>query len=109
MYVVIVLAYVAFMSVAWIPMMDRPNEHSYWHGHFLGGSALATLAVVAMAIVVWSGVDVPVIARIVCFAAMVLAAGWPLLFFTPLRRAFLVLEGLIAMTFSVAIVLLLVG
>jgi hypothetical protein len=109
MYAVIALAYVAFMSVAWIPMVNRPGEHSYWHGHFLGGSALATLAVIAMILIVWCGVGVPMATRIVCFAAMVLAAGWPLLFFTPLRRAFLVLEGLIAMTFSVAIVLLLAG
>jgi hypothetical protein len=109
MYGVIAVAYAAFMGVAWIPMTERPGEHSYRHGHFLGGSILATLAIVSMATVVWFGVSVPIAARVACIAAMILAAGWPLLFFSPARRIFLILESLIAVTFSAAVVLLLVG
>jgi len=109
MYGVIAVAYVAFMSVAWIPMTERPGEHSYLHGHFLGGLIITILALVAMATVVWFGVSVPMAARVACIAAMVLAAGWPFLFFGPGRRIFLLLESLIAVTFSMAVVLLLVG
>ena len=109
MYAIILAAYIAFMAVAWLPMTDRPGEHSYLHGHFLGGSALATLAIAAMATVALFGSNVPVETRVVCGAAMVLAAGWPLLFIGPARRIFLAFESLIAVTFSVAIVLLLVG
>jgi hypothetical protein len=109
MYGVVAAAYVAFMAVAWIPMKDRPGQHSYWHGHFLGGSVLATLAIIAMAMVVLNGVNVPILVRVVSFIAMVFAACWPLLFFSPAKRMFLVLESLIALTFSTAIVLLLIG
>lgn len=107
MYAVILLAWVAFMGVAWIPMTNRPGEHSYSHGHFLGGSVLATSAILAMAVVVWFGVDVSSPARLVCIMAMTFALAWPLLFISPAKRFFLALESLIAMTFSTAVVLLL--
>jgi hypothetical protein len=109
MYRVIAAAYLAFMGVAWIPMTDRPGEHSYWHGHFLGGTVLATLAVVAMAGVLWSGMGVSPVARMLCWVSMVLAAGWPFLFFSSARRMFLVLESVIALAFLVAVTMLLVG
>lgn len=109
MYAVVAIAYIAFMGIAWVPMTDRPGEHSYWHGHFLGGSVVATLAIVAMATVVWFGASVPAAARIACIAAMMLAASWPFLFIGPARRVFLLLESSIAVAFSVAAVLLLVG
>ncbi len=108
-YGVIAVVYVISFAVIWVPMTDRPGQHSYWHGHFLGASALSTLAAVTMAIVVWYGVNVSNAARIACFVAMILAVSWPLLFFSPARRMFLLLESLIAFTISVAIMLLLVG
>ena len=109
MYGVIALVYVASFAVVWVPMTDRPGQHSYWHGHFLGASVLATLAAIAMATVVWFGLNVSNAARIACFVAMILAVSWPLLFFSPARRMFLVLESLIALMILVAIMLLLVG
>lgn len=109
MYGVILAAYLAFLGVALVPMTERPGEHSFWHWHFLGGSSLATLAIVAMGTVAMFGTTVSLETRIVCFVAMVFAAGWPLLFFTRARRIFLALESLIAVTFSVAIILLLRG
>jgi len=108
-YGVIALVYVASFAVIWIPMTDRPGQHSYWHGHFLGGGGLCTLAVIAMAIVLWFGINVSNVARIACFVAMIFAVSWPLLFFSPARRMFLVLESLIAVTIWAAIMLLLVG
>lgn len=107
MYGVVAVAYVALMSVAWVPMNNRPGEHSFLHGHFLGGALLATLAVVAMVCVVWFSTDVPVLTRAMSCLTMLLAASWPLLFFSPARRAFLVLESLIALTFFGTILLLL--
>jgi hypothetical protein len=108
-YGVVAIAYIALMGVAWVPMTDKPGDHSYLHPHFVGGAALATLAIVAMASVAWFGVNVPVAARVLSFSAMILAACWPLLFFSPARRAFLLLESLIALTFFGTIVLLLIG
>lgn len=109
MYGFVVMGYVAAMGVAWAPMTDRPGEHSYLHAHFLGGAAVATLAFVILAIVLWFGVSVPTTARTVCIAAMILALCWPLLFFTPARRVFLALESVLALTISAAVILLLVG
>lgn len=99
MYGIIGVAYAAFMGVAWMPMAERPGEHSYWHGHFLAGSIVATLAFVAMAVIVCVGKALPPIAWVVCALSMILTAGWPLLFFKPARRIFLPLESLIATTF----------
>jgi hypothetical protein len=107
MYGVVAVAYVALMGVAWVPMNYRPGEHSYLHGHFLGGSLMATLAAIAMACVVWFGTDISVVTRIVSSLSMLLAASWPLLFFSPARKAFLVLESLVALSFFSAIMLLL--
>ena len=108
-YGIIGIVYVISFTVTWVPMTDRPGQHSYWHGHFLGASALSTLAAVTMAMVVWFGVNVSNAARIVCFVAMISAVSWPFLFFSPARRMFLLLESLIALTIAVAIMLLLVG
>jgi hypothetical protein len=108
-YAVIALAYVAFMGVAWVPMLERPGDHSYLHKHFLGGAALATLAIVAMAIIVFSGKDVPRAAWMACLVSMILAAGWPLPFTRRLRGVFLLIEALIALSFAAAVILLYAG
>ena len=109
MYGVIAIIYVISFAVIWIPMKDRPGQHSYWHGHFLSAGVISTLAVITMAIVLWFGINISNIARIACFVAMILSACWPLLFFNPVKRIFLVLESLMALTISVAIILLFVG
>lgn len=109
MYGVTVVAYIALMGVAWVPMTDKPGEHSYLHPHFVGGATLTTLAIVAMASAAWFGVNVPPAARVLSILAVVLAACWPLLFFSPARRAFLLLESLIALTFFGTLALLLIG
>jgi|GEM_PF-4911928 len=69
---VIALAYIGLLAVAWIPMTDRPGEHSMTHGHFLGGSILATLAIIAMASIIWFGTDVPQATRVASFVALLL-------------------------------------
>jgi len=109
MYGVVAVAYVALMGVAWVPMTEKPGEHSYLHPHFLGGATLATLAIVAMVSVTWFGLGVPTPARVLSFSAMVLAACWPLLFFSPARRVFLVFESLIALAFLGTLTLLLIA
>lgn len=106
---IIAVAYVAAIGVLWVPMRDRPGEHSFRHPHYIGGVTLATLAALFLAIVVWFGVNMSSLTRIACFFAMVLAACWPLLFFTKAKRVFLALESLIALSSSVAIILLLIG
>lgn len=108
LYGIIALAYAGMLAVAWVPMTDRPGEHSMLHGHFLGGSALATLAIIALASVIWFGTDVRSATRIASFIALLFAASWPLLFISPARRIFLALESLIAMSFLAALVLLFV-
>ncbi|MBL8122419.1 hypothetical protein JNM87_06775 [Candidatus Saccharibacteria bacterium] len=107
MYGIICLAWIAFMGVAWIPMRNRPGEHSYSNGHFIGGAVLATAAIFAMATVAWFGQSVSGPARLACYLAMAFALVWPLLFTSLLKRYFLALESLIAVAFSIAIVLLL--
>ena len=91
MYALILLAYAALLGVAWVPMTERPGEHSYRHGHFLSGSVR------------------PPSGALASVTSMVLAIGWPLLLVEPARRAFLVLESLIAVSFAVAVSLLFVG
>lgn len=106
MYGVTAVAYVALMGVAWVPMTDKPGEHSYLHPHFVGGAVLATLAIVAMASVAWFSMNVTTATRLLSLLAVVLAGCWPLLFFSPARRVFLILEGLIALTFFGTLALL---
>jgi hypothetical protein len=108
-YPLIVAAYTASIGVLWVPMHERPGEHSIRHLHFLGGAILATLAAIFLATVVWGGANVPSTLRFVCVIAMLLAALWPLLFITPARQRFLVGESLIALSSSVAIMFLLIG
>lgn len=108
-YLLMGLAYVAAMGVLWVPMRERPGEHSFRHIHFLGGATLATIAAVMMAIVLWFGVSVSYLSRIACVVAMLFAVCWPLLFLTSAKRAFLVLESFIALSSSAAIIFLLIG
>lgn len=107
LYAVIFLAWVSFMAVAWIPMEYRPGEHSYAHGHFLGGAVLATSAILAMGLIAWRGVEVPTVPHVSCIVAFVLACLWPLPFTRPFKRFFLVIETLVALSFAVTVVLLL--
>ena len=106
MYGIVVVAYIALMGIAWVPMDERPGEHSYFHYHFLGGGLIASLAIVAMASVVWFSTGVPYVTRVTAFLAMVFAIGWPLLFIGPAKRVFLAFESLIALTFLGTVILL---
>jgi hypothetical protein len=109
LYGVIALAFGAYLGVAWIPMTDAPGAHSVRHGHFLGGSILATLAIAAMAGVAIGGHGVGPVAHLVSLAAGVTAAGWPALFLPQFRRWFLIGECTIAAVFCAAIVCLFIG
>lgn len=108
-YCIIAMAYIAFMCIAWVPMTEQPGEHSYLHGHFLGGATLATLAVAALAIIVWSGVGISPIVRIFGVISMIITASWPSMFFGPTRRIFLLHESAIAILFCTTTILLLIG
>jgi hypothetical protein len=109
MYGILGITYITAMIVAWWPIKEQPGKHSYLHAHFLGAAALAMLALATMACVVFGGTNVMSYTKAVCFVAMILAASWPLLFFSPLRRIFLAVESVIALSICLALVLLIIG
>jgi hypothetical protein len=108
MYVIVSIAFIGLTAVAWVPMKERPGEHSLLQKHFLGGAAMVTLAIVAMACVTWYGSNITTATRAVSFDAMIFSACWPLLFFTRAKRIFLPLESLIALSFFMTLILLFV-
>lgn len=108
MYGVVALAFVAMLFIAWVPMHEAPGEHGLVHAHFIGGAGLATLAVVSLGTVVASDL-VPAGIRILGGAGAGIAACWPVLYLTNLKRYFMVAEILIAGVFSWCLIMLFVS
>lgn len=102
MYLVTSLSYLACLTVAWFPMMEKPGEHSYWHPHFIGGATVAYGAVAGYAIILLAGAPIPPISRYLTVSALIYSALWPIFFHRAVRKYFIYLEiTLVALFMSV--------
>ena len=103
LYVITVLACAAMQLVAWVPLHDLPGEHSWRHGHFIGGAALATLAALALGLLAFVPSRIPPAVAVVSAVAAGIAASWPVWYVSHLKRYFLLAEITTAGLFSLVV------
>lgn len=102
MYPLVSLAYLALLVIAWVPMIEKPGEHSLLHPHFVGGGIVATGAAIGFLLILLAKPAVPALSFWITVAALSYGALWPLFMTRHLRRYFLVLEiGLVLMFMAV--------
>lgn len=109
MYGLTAVAYLALLSIAWIPITEKPGEHSLRHPHFVGGALGATGITISYMAILISQPTVPPVSRFLTIVALIYSLCWPLFFLRPARRAFLILECLFVLLFVLVICALTLG
>ena len=109
MYVVVALAYVATLGVAWFPLSDKPGEHSLRHPHFIGGATVTYGVVMGYIVILLAHGKIPPVSHGLAIAALVYSAAWPTFFLRGIRNYFIVLEILLVLLFSAVMIALTLG
>ena len=109
MYVLAAVGFLGLLAVAWVPIAERPGEHSLKHPHFIGGVAAANVAVVAYILIICAAPKVPPISYNLAVIALIFSASWPVFFVKGVRSYFLVLEGVFVLLLVAVMLLLTMG
>lgn len=109
MYPLVALAYLALLAIAWVPMTEKPGEHSLLHPHFLGGAFVATGAIVGFACILLARPAVPTASYWSTAVSLAYASMWPLFMTVRLRRFFLLLEIGLVLLFVLVVTALTIG
>lgn len=106
LYPLVLLAYLALLVIAWVPMVEKPGEHSWLHPHFLGGGVVATGALVGFLLILQASPPVPPVSYWLTVLALAYGLLWPVFMLEKVRKYFLVLEiGLVLMFVQVTVAL----
>lgn len=106
MYPLVTLAYLALLVIAWVPMFEKPGEHSLLHPHFISGGIVATGAAIGFLLILLARPAVPPVSYGAALIALAYGSLWPLFMTERWRRYFLVLEiGMVLMFVLVTVAL----
>lgn len=109
MYPLVMASYIALLFIAWVPMKEKPGQHSMMHLHFLGGGFVATGALIGFLVIVSARPMVPPVSYWLAVAAIPYTAAWPLFMSAWLRQYFLVLEIGMVIFFALVITAMTIG